>query len=510
MANAEKTEPLEIGKDTNATQLEELKKTITVDTLHNDEGLKVLANYQGDETWTAEEEKRLTRKIDRRLLSILCVTYGLQYYDKAMLSQAALFGLRTDLDLNVGLRYSLSASLFYPGFIIGSYPAIVLAQRYPIERVIFGIVILWGICLMTTAACTSYQGLYVQRFFLGALESGVSPGWMLVVGGWYKKQEQAFRMGVWYSMTGYVSIVAPLINYGLGHISGSLSPWRYMYLVAGSITILWAFVILFFLPPDPIRAKGFSERERYIAIARMRVNNSGVRNTHFKIDQLWELMRDGKFWLTFWMALTMLVANGPVSTFTPIIISDLGFSGLNSLLLVMPAGVVIGTIELTAPFIAMKYPGWRSYLASITVTGTLLASLLLWLLPQTATGGKLFAVYILASYGGGYAVLMSLVIANSAGYTKKSLASSGMFVGYCIGNFIGPLVFLQKEKPLYTTGWIVTVVTSAMCIVLALFYRFVCARENKKRDASGIAEAFENAYDDDMTDVKNKQFRYTL
>jgi hypothetical protein len=47
-----------------------------------------------------------------------------------------------------------------------------------------------------------------------------------------------------------------------------------------------------------------------------------------------------------------------------------------------------------------------------------------------------------------------------------------------------------------------------MCIVLALLYRFVCARENKKRDESGIAEAFENAYDDDMTDVKNNQFRY--
>lgn len=84
-----------------------------------------------------------------------------------------------------------------------------------------------------------------------------------------------------------------------------------MYLVAGSITVLWAFVILFFMPPDPIRAKGFSDRERYIAVARMRVNNSGVRNTHFKIEQLWELLRDAKFWLTFWMALTMLVANGP-------------------------------------------------------------------------------------------------------------------------------------------------------------------------------------------------------
>jgi len=88
MASLDKSEAISVGKDTNAAHLEELKKTITVDTLHNDEALKVLANYQGEETWTVEEEKKLTRKIDRRLLSILCITYGLQYYDKAMLSQA--------------------------------------------------------------------------------------------------------------------------------------------------------------------------------------------------------------------------------------------------------------------------------------------------------------------------------------------------------------------------------------------------------------------------------------
>ena len=82
------SESINGAKDANAAHVEDLKKTITVDTLHNDEALKVLANYQGEETWTAEEEKKLTRKIDRRLLSILCITYGLQYYDKAMLSQA--------------------------------------------------------------------------------------------------------------------------------------------------------------------------------------------------------------------------------------------------------------------------------------------------------------------------------------------------------------------------------------------------------------------------------------
>lgn len=191
-------------------------------------------------------------------------------------------------------------------------------------------------------------------------------------------------------MTGYVSIFSPLINYGLGHIKGALSPWRYMYLVAGSITIIWSFVILFFMPPDPIRAKGFSDREKYIAVARMRQNNSGVRNTHFKRAQVFELLLDRRFWMVFIMAFTMLVANGPVSTFIPLIIRDLGFSGLNSLLLIMPAGFVIGTIELLAPYICYKRKGLRAYIVTITVCGTIIGSFILWLLPQTQKGARLF------------------------------------------------------------------------------------------------------------------------
>lgn len=89
----------------------------------------------------------------------------------------------------------MASSIFYLGYISGAYPAIVLAQKYPIERVIFGIVFLWGVCVTAAAGCTNWQGLYAQRFFLGFLEAGVSPTWMVVVGGWYKKQEQALRMG---------------------------------------------------------------------------------------------------------------------------------------------------------------------------------------------------------------------------------------------------------------------------------------------------------------------------
>jgi hypothetical protein len=91
MATDEAIDHVETNRTDNRTEkeaLDDLKKSVTVDTLHQDEAMKVLAAYGGEELWTEAEEKRVVKKIDRRLLGLLVLTYGLQYYDKAMLSQA--------------------------------------------------------------------------------------------------------------------------------------------------------------------------------------------------------------------------------------------------------------------------------------------------------------------------------------------------------------------------------------------------------------------------------------
>ena len=56
----------------------------------------------------------------------------------------------------------MSAAIFYPGFICGAYPAIVLAQRYPIERVIFGIVLLWGMLVIDGPLLRTKGSIMVQ------------------------------------------------------------------------------------------------------------------------------------------------------------------------------------------------------------------------------------------------------------------------------------------------------------------------------------------------------------
>lgn len=93
MADPEKTEidrheQQEHHHDSIEDTIAEAKKASTIDTVHKDEAMKVLATYDGDLHWTPEEEKALVRRIDFKLLPILVLTYGLQYYDKAMLAQA--------------------------------------------------------------------------------------------------------------------------------------------------------------------------------------------------------------------------------------------------------------------------------------------------------------------------------------------------------------------------------------------------------------------------------------
>lgn len=52
------------------------------------------------------------RKIDRHLLALMCLLYGLNYVDKVAMGWAVLFDFRKDLGL-VGDEYSWASSMFY-------------------------------------------------------------------------------------------------------------------------------------------------------------------------------------------------------------------------------------------------------------------------------------------------------------------------------------------------------------------------------------------------------------
>jgi MFS family permease len=237
---------------------------------------------------------------------------GIVYYDKAILGSAVLFGMTTDLDLTITdrstvppsvdtSRLSWATSLFYFGMLAGLYPMSFALQRFDIGRVLGGIVVLWGGICMLTAAVTSYQGLYAQRFFLGFVESIVPTGFMCIVSGYYTQQEQSLRQSWWFSSTGLFTIIGGALNYGFAQISGGgLRSWQYIYLLAGALTVLFG-VFCFAMPNSPVTAWFLTKEERFAAVERLRYSQTGVRCTKIKMSQVKESLLDVKVYLIFIM-----------------------------------------------------------------------------------------------------------------------------------------------------------------------------------------------------------------
>ena len=202
-------------------------------------------------------------------------------------------------------RLSWATSIFYFGMLAGLYPMTFVLQRFKIGRVLGVLVIIWGMIAMLTAAVTTWQGLFAQRFFLGFVESAIPTTFMCIVSGYYTQQEQALRQSWWFSSTGGWTIIGGALNYGFAQITGgSLARWQYIYLLAGSLTVIFG-IVCFAVPNSAVSAWFLSPNDRVVAIERLRKGQTGVRCQKLKASQLYEAALDIKIWL---VALMMAAA----------------------------------------------------------------------------------------------------------------------------------------------------------------------------------------------------------
>lgn len=114
-------------------------------------------------------------------------------------------------------------------------------------------------------------------------------------------------------------------------------------------------------------------------------------------------------------------------------------------------------------------------------------------------------------------MIMSLITANTAGSTKRSVVNAMFFVSYCLGNIIGPFAFKTSEAPVYTSGITAMLVAYCVKIVALLFFAVYAAFLNrgkeKQRDSLDLDDADEDnrfqAGFSDLTDRENPFFKYS-
>jgi MFS family permease len=65
--------------------------------------------------------------------------------------------------------------------------------RLPLGKYLTACVLVWGGVLMCHAGAKNFGGLMAARFFLGVGEAGIAPGFALITGMLYKREEQPAR-----------------------------------------------------------------------------------------------------------------------------------------------------------------------------------------------------------------------------------------------------------------------------------------------------------------------------
>ncbi|THH17122.1 hypothetical protein EW146_g3645 [Bondarzewia mesenterica] len=244
-------------------------------------------------------------------------------------------------------QFNWLGTIFYLSFLVFQYPQNLALQYLPVGKWMAINILVWATALMCHAACKSFGALFAVRFIMGICEGAITPGFMIVTSMFYTRQEQTRRVGYWFLMNGVAIIVLGFVSFGVLHThTTKFMPWQWLMVITGLITLVTAIVFWFFFPDSPTSAWFLTPAERVLAVQRIKVNQSGLENKHFKRDQFIEALKDPKTWLFALFAALSNILNS-LSTQRQLIVNEFGFNTLQTTLIGCVDGVVESASFLT-------------------------------------------------------------------------------------------------------------------------------------------------------------------
>lgn len=174
-----------------------------------------------------------------------------------------------------------------------------------------------------------------------------------------------------------------------------------------------------FLPDSPVTAKGLSIDQRRLAVRRLRGNQTGVENKHFKWYQVREAFLDVKLPLFFLLGTVGNIPNGGISNFGTIIIKGFGFSTLVTTLMQIPYGVFIALSILACVFLNNRVNNKRCLFILIFLCPNIAGAFGLRFVAQEHRIGRYICYLLTGPYNAAFVLILSLSTANTAGHSKK-------------------------------------------------------------------------------------------
>ncbi|KAI9301884.1 major facilitator superfamily domain-containing protein [Cunninghamella echinulata] len=277
-------------------------------------------------------EHKLVRKLDTRLLPFLSLMYLFSSLDRSSLGNAVLDNFEEDVHITHD-QFNTCITIFYVGFLLFQIPSNILLKRFTAKVWLPTLMFLWGIMAILHATVSNYSQLLAYRFLLGVFESGFFPGVIYYLTLFYKKNEMATRIALFWGSTVAAHAFAGVLAYGILQLRGArgLAGWQWLFLIEGIPTVVLAMGATFYLPVSPEKWTVLTDDERSIAVQRLQLDSSS--NHHFTLGDLnqnnkkqaLKALTDWKVWMWMVMFFCGSVPNTSISNFLPSIVKGMGY-----------------------------------------------------------------------------------------------------------------------------------------------------------------------------------------
>ncbi|QDS73143.1 hypothetical protein FKW77_001791 [Venturia effusa] len=481
-------------------------------------------------SWSAQEERAVVQKLDRRVVLFVALLYLLSFLDRSNIGNARIAGLETDLQLKEG-QYEWLLSGFYITYIAFEWMAL-LFRIVPPHIYISVVVLAWGLLASLQSFTTSFTTLLILRAALGASEAAFA-GIPFYLSFFFKREELASKVGVFVSAaplaTAFASSLAWIITW-LGSKFTLWAPWRLLFLVEGFPSVLVAAWVYRSLPDGPESANFLSRRQKSIAQARLMRDSEDTsdekRFSHgqdsgkprLRMREIIKVLKDPKCYLTaasiFFKSLRDLadkkqamlfscnVAFSSMPVFLPTLIREMGWSTTVSQALSAPPYLLsFATMLFTAyasdkakirsPFIMFHaFLACGGYTLMFLAGSLGLPSWIRYLGVYPATAGFFSCVTLIATW----------TLNNQASDEGRGAGMALLqYFGQC-GPLLGTRLYPESDGPLYLRGMAVCAAFMGFVPLLVWALRWVLVRENARVARGG--GAWEEVGQDEISDLE--------
>lgn len=146
-----------------------------------------------------------------------------------------------------GDQYLTGLTLYFIGYVLFEIPCNIILKKTTPRIWLPTLTLVWGIVATLLGVVENYAGYLTSRTALGIAESGLFPGVVFYLSMWYKRNEQHYRVALFFSAASLAGAFGGILAWGIAHMHGvgGYNGWRWIFIL---VCCLYLYLYLYEYP----------------------------------------------------------------------------------------------------------------------------------------------------------------------------------------------------------------------------------------------------------------------